>query len=548
MDVFHLRQELISDYRAYCRSFVRVRDKKIKEYVDQELESGALWPDPLIQLNPRFEEGKTVEQLTNEGVLHPLCADIFRFNKSESDLAGSPARLYRHQTEAIEAARSGDSYVLITGTGSGKSLAYIIPIVDYALKNKQKKGIKAVIIYPMNALANSQLGELRKFLEVGFDKPPVTFARYTGQENYQRRNEIKANPPDILLTNYVMMEYIMTRPDDLPLVRQMKGMQFLVLDELHTYRGRQGADVAMLARRVFDVTENAKLQMVGTSATLAGGETFIDQQTQVSAVTTKIFGVEVKPNRVIGETLTRFTPEYDLEDTATIRDLRGRLEPDRRPSTDRSVYFSDPLSSWLETTFGLESEPGSGRLRRAQPISIDKAAERLSELTSVNSSQCAKAIEKALLSRRNKSDSNEETPPTFFAFRLHQFLSRGDTVYASLEDPSDRHVSLSGQKYVPRDRTRIMLPLAFCRECGQEYYVVTRRVQEGNIFFEERDLHDQAQDTKGESRGFLYSNPDRPWLHNDMDFVFKNVPDTWVVETVKGRKLTKTGRKKSRRL
>jgi ATP-dependent helicase YprA (DUF1998 family) len=303
MDVFRLRQELITDYKAYSESFVKIRNPKIQAYVEAELESGALWPDPLIQLNPRFRQGKTVGQLTSEGVLHDLCANIFRFGKGKEDPTGFIAPLHKHQTDAIEAVRTGDSYVLITGTGSGKSLAYIIPIVDYALKNKHKKGIKAVIIYPMNALANSQLGELRKFLGFGFDEPPVTFARYTGQENDQQRNAIKANPPDILLTNYVMLEYIMTRPDDGPLVRQMRGMQFLVLDELHTYRGRQGADVAMLVRRVRDTAENPKMQMVGTSATLAGGETFADQQAQVSAVATKIFGVEVKLNRVIGETL-----------------------------------------------------------------------------------------------------------------------------------------------------------------------------------------------------------------------------------------------------
>ena len=167
MDVFHLRQKLIADYKAYSKSFVKIRDPKIQAYVDAELESGALWPDPLIQLNPRFRQGKTVKELADAGVLDPLCAEIFRFGKSEEDSTGFLTPLHRHQADAVEAARSGDSYVLITGTGSGKSLAYIIPIVDYALRNKQKKGLKAVIIYPMNALANSQAGELLKFLDHG---------------------------------------------------------------------------------------------------------------------------------------------------------------------------------------------------------------------------------------------------------------------------------------------------------------------------------------------------------------------------------------------
>ena len=141
MDVFHLRQELTADYKAYTESFIKILDPRIRDYVEKELDSGALWPDPLLQLNPRFDQGKTVDELSAEGRLHSLNSEIFRFGKSENDHVGSSAPLHKHQSEAIEAASSGDSYVLKTGTGSGKSLAYIIPIVDYALKNKDKKGI-----------------------------------------------------------------------------------------------------------------------------------------------------------------------------------------------------------------------------------------------------------------------------------------------------------------------------------------------------------------------------------------------------------------------
>lgn len=139
--------------------------------------------------------------------------------------------------------------VLTTGTGSGKSLAYIVPIVDHVLKRGSGKGIQAIVVYPMNALANSQQGELRKFLQFGFGegREPVTFARYTGQEDPDERKAILRNPPDILLTNYVMLELILTRPHEVEsLVKSAKGLQFFVLDELHTYRGQQGADVGML--------------------------------------------------------------------------------------------------------------------------------------------------------------------------------------------------------------------------------------------------------------------------------------------------------------
>ena len=130
----------------------------------------------------------------------------------------------------------------------------MLPIVDSILKSKQGNtpSIKAIIIYPMNALVNSQLEELDKFLgHYGEDKP-VTYGRYTGQESREDRHAMAAMPPDIILTNFMMLELLMTRQDDLDrtIMKAAKGLDFLVLDELHTYRGRQGADVAMLVRRV----------------------------------------------------------------------------------------------------------------------------------------------------------------------------------------------------------------------------------------------------------------------------------------------------------
>ena len=117
------------------------------------------------------------------------------------------------------------------------------------------------------------------------------------------------HPPDILLTNYVMLELVLTRPDERrSLIRAAEGLRFLVLDELHTYRGRQGADVAMLVRRVRDACRAREtLQCVGTSATMATGGTVARQQEDVAEVASRIFGVSVRPEHVITETLVRAT-------------------------------------------------------------------------------------------------------------------------------------------------------------------------------------------------------------------------------------------------
>src|SRR5439155_15901683 len=245
--------------------------------------------------------------------------------------------------------------------------------------------------------------ELRKFIHHGYPggKGPVRFARYTGQERDEEKQRIIAEPPDILLTNYVMLELLLTRPYEKGLVRAAKGLRFLVLDELHTYRGRQGADVAMLVRRARDAFEAPRLQCDGTSATIAGVGTQDEQRAQVAAITSALFGAPVRSEDVIGETLRRATPERDFTNTEFLATLRARIEDrTRQPPSDYAGFVADPLSSWIESTFGLTTEPGTGRLIRTMPQSItgdQGAAGKLSERTGVSVERCGEAIQEHLL-------------------------------------------------------------------------------------------------------------------------------------------------------
>src|SRR5688572_13156829 len=122
MDVFDLRNRLVEDYARYTRSFIKIADPRIKAKVDGALDDGALWPEPLLQLNPTFLPGGTIDDLVEDGTLHPECKRIFTIDKSDADLTGKPLHLHTHQTEAIRKAKEGRSYVLTSGTGSGKSL------------------------------------------------------------------------------------------------------------------------------------------------------------------------------------------------------------------------------------------------------------------------------------------------------------------------------------------------------------------------------------------------------------------------------------------
>lgn len=529
MNVFDLRNRLINDYKDYVQSFIRIRDDRILNYVENCLSRGELWPEPLIQLNPSFEPGEWIDELVDVQILHSECRKIFRI-KEKPDDAGKPLRLHKHQSDAIRLAQTGKNYVLTTGTGSGKSLAYVIPIVDYILKHGSGKGIQAIIVYPMNALANSQMGELEKFLHHGYleGKRRATFARYTGQEDSAERERTLANPPDILLTNYVMLELILTRPDEKRLIQKAQGLKFLVLDELHTYRGRQGADVGFLNRRVQQTLNAPELQFIGTSATLAGSGSFDEQRKEVAEVATKIFGSTVEPECIIGETLRRSTPEVDISSAVFIKQLTDRLNNSAyKPPKTFKEFVQDPLSIWIETIFGISQK--EGHLVRAEPRSIygqDGAAIKLSQSIGLSPEKCAKAIEEHLLAGY-QAEPNPDTGFRPFAFRLHQFISKGDTVYVSLENENERHITVNKQQFVPGTRKKILLPLVFCRECGQEYYVVRKNQDEesGEINYSTRELDDQQHD-EFSGAGFLYLSSENPWPDEESEQL-ERLPDDW---------------------
>jgi len=459
-------------------------------------------------------------------------------------------RLHKHQDEAIRIARTGVSYVLTTGTGSGKSLAYIIPIVDHVIRNGTGKGIQAIVVYPMNALANSQLGELGKFISPDDLPGAVSFARYTGQESNEEREKLLKNPPDILLTNYVMLELILTRYKDKPLIEKSKTLSFLVLDELHTYRGRQGADVAMLVRRVREAFGVAGLQCVGTSATIAGRGTLTAQKVEVARVSSRLFGCDVEPDNVIGETLRRSTEDLDFGSVELLTQLADVIKSYAEP-TELEAYYGHLLSSWLETSIGLEREEGSGLYKRAKPRAIggeDGAAKELSELIHVDAGLCAEVIRRHLLAGYELEDPNKNNQPPF-AFRIHQFLSRGDSVYATIESKTERYITLRGQRFVPGDRARLLYPLVFCRECGSEYYVVKLTGSGLERHVERRELTDvpTEQDRKENPEteaGFLAVGIDASWLENENELL-ETLPDDFLgvnrrgetVVTAQGRKI-----------
>ena len=461
MDVFALRDRVVNDYKRYIDSFVRIRDEQIDKFVADHFLSGTLWPDAILQLNPAYEPGQTLDELSAQGAIHEQTARFFR----KSD--GTSLRLYKHQQEAIEIARRSESYVVTTGTGSGKSLTYLVPIVDQVLRNQPGKAqVRAIIVYPMNALINSQHEALKAYARLAPDVP-IRFEQYTGQTKQDVRQRILDEPPHILLTNYVMLEYMLLRPAERVFTdRATANLEFLVLDELHTHRGRQGADVAMLLRRLRERAGNPKLIHVGTSATLTTEGTREERCRAVAGVATRLFGATVKPENVVDETLCRV---IQVAPPRTREELQAAINAP--VPTDLAGFRTNGVAAWVEDTFGVAFD--EERLVRRRPITFPEGVRKLSQESGRPEEDCDRVL-KAVLAVGN-SLMNEDGEPVF-AFRLHQFFAAGGTVYATLEPANLRKYSLEGQYYAPGGGdSKLLYPLVFCRECGQEYYLVNYR-------------------------------------------------------------------------
>ena len=511
LDVFRLRESVVSEYRDYVQSFVQVLDPRIDGYVKRMLAQGTLWPDTVLQLNPAFEMDQTLGQLAASGDLMPETARFF----------GEHVNLYKHQREAIDLGRRDEPYVVTTGTGSGKSLTYLVPIYDAIIRNApERHSVRALLIYPMNALINSQLEALREFQERNFPDSPVRFGRYTGQDRDEYRERILQDPPHILLTNYVMAEYILVRPSERSLLKTAtEDLRTLVMDELHFYRGRQGADVAMLTRRLQE-RAGKDLQAVATSATIVTGGSRDDRKKAVADLASGFFGLDIPSANVIDETLRHATQVPVPPDAAT---LRAAVEA-ALPAPELDAVHRHPLTAWVEEAFGLASE--DGRLIRHAPETFDAAKRRLSEESGLPLQLCEERL-RGILEAGNQARSEADEP--VLAFRLHQWLSSGSSVYATLEDTQAREFRMEGQ--YKADEDRVLYPLVFCRECGQEYYLVSRLDELGVECLEPRSPMGSGPEEDIEGDGGFFALEDGELWEGDDD----ELPEMWFNERRSGR-------------
>ncbi len=281
-----MRSKYIDDqYKEYLKSSFEFGTKTLQNLFVEQLEKEKLFKGPYVDMSFPFQRGNNLDVLISNNV---LCDSFRKLGDIDFDRP-----LYSHQEESIDLIKKGRSVVITTGTGSGKTECFLYPIINEILSEiedgNKEVGIRAIFLYPMNALINDQINRIRRILSTC---PEITFGFFTGETeervsaNYRSklskendieitsnelvsREEIRENPPHLLFTNYSMLEYLLIRPNDYAIFEpeRLKNWKFVVLDEAHSYYGSKGIEISLLLRRLTGLSTK-KPQFILTSATL----------------------------------------------------------------------------------------------------------------------------------------------------------------------------------------------------------------------------------------------------------------------------------------
>lgn len=332
--------QVIDEYRSYLQSEFRAKDPALNAALEAELDQPRfLAQEPFFQAHRPFRCGKAWAQL-------PLDPKLARVMEDRARQHGSPTPefAFAHQSGAIDELLSPTPrpVVVATGTGSGKSEAFLLPVIQNALADAtrfKQSGLTAILVYPMNALANDQKKRIDEYIAAAGFNGVIKAAQYDRSTSQQEREALRRNPPHILLTNYMMLEYLLVRPADRDGIFANHRCRFLVLDEVHTYRGALGANIALLVRRLQSHLAQARqdwqltgpgveqaqrfptLTPVATSATIKsvneesiGRAAAIRQRDEaVQAFFGKLTGVDPSTIQVFGEEIEDVTIPADAQ-------------------------------------------------------------------------------------------------------------------------------------------------------------------------------------------------------------------------------------------
>lgn len=504
-------EKIQKDYTEYLESMFFFRDEELMKNSAVALhESGKFVKGPYIEITQPFITGKTMHELMDKEV---ISKEFMRI--SEQFPLERP--LYIHQERAITQINAKKNIVVATGTGSGKTECFMLPIINELMREKEcgklNSGVRALLLYPMNALANDQIGRLRKLLR---NYPDITFGRYTGETEERAskaeeifykthkpeervvneilsREEMRENPPHILLTNYAMLEYLLLRPKDNVFFEgaYAKKWKFIVLDEAHTYNGAKGTEISMLLQRlkqrIFENADN-RLICIATSATLGGGT---DAKKDVADFASDLFREKFYPEDIIEserKDLTKRSMDavknkstyYDALDNLTSEELYIKLKDDINVLKIQEIMQNGPalIDDLLDLFF--EDEIISNKEKRETLIKIVD-----------------------LCVRAKEADGDLPLLPA----RYHVFVKALEGAYVSLY--KRKKIYLDRHKKVSTDEGfEIMtFELANCQRCGQEY-IIGRTNEEGVLVHADSDIDIEGGNRKKPEYYMLCDNLD----------------------------------------
>jgi DEAD/DEAH box helicase domain protein len=367
-DPIAVSRHLANSYSEYLATTIRFGDPSLQKQLEEILSrSGFLSKGPFLEATPPYTKGLSIRQLVEQ---ETLCEGMLSLGAGNRELFDPDLVLYEHQVKAIKMAHMGKNYIVTTGTGSGKTECFILPILDDILREQARSGpsagVRAMILYPMNALANDQLKRLRYLLR----GTKITFGRYVGDTPEKRpdaqnawsvdhpgedplsnellsREEMRATPPNILLTNYSMLEYLLLRPKDAAFFSSVfgSGWRHIAIDEAHVYSGTLGTEIAYLLRRLKARVKQAtgrdmSLRCYATSATMGSDK----DRPQIAKFAGDLFGepFDHDENPAVIDSLKEDPMAYFCDDPW------GSLPPERWEALRNAIADENPTRSGLK--------------------------------------------------------------------------------------------------------------------------------------------------------------------------------------------------------
>ncbi|MEZ5160095.1 MAG: DEAD/DEAH box helicase [Marmoricola sp.] len=487
IDAVGTSTDIKATYRRYLQSLLAVRDPALDSALRDAIDTTRLLDKgPYLEATPPYAPGSSVQDLIADGTLSPSFGDL----TSAALPLGRP--LYVHQELSIRKVAAGRNVVVATGTGSGKTESFLLPILDSLVREKEAgtlgPGVRALLLYPMNALANDQLKRLRQLL-AGY--PDITFGRYTGDTENDpvraremfsllnigeptlanellSRDEMRETPPHLLLTNYAMLEYLLLRPQDMALFPEGQDTwRFIAVDEAHVYDGTQGAEIAMLLRRVRDrVAPDRTIQCIATSATV-GADADPDAVTKFAS---NLFGqpfewVDGDDSRQDLITARRVaTPAGPLWGPLSASEYTALAMSDDREQAvlDHAARAGFPTDSAHEALLHESALVEVRRVLAAKPIPFHVVASQV--FAGQDDAQAGLA---ALVDLGSSVHANDGSTP--ISARYHLFLRATEGAFACLSDAGP-HVQLARHESCP-DCTAPMFEIGSCKRCGAVHVV-----------------------------------------------------------------------------